>query len=70
MLPMNVTSQSMTSLSGSSCLRTLGQDQSSYGFSIASEHQPPVWSGSNYFPMCMERAIENRMESSPVPNWA
>ncbi|WJX79231.1 APETALA2-like protein 1 [Trifolium repens] len=46
--------------------------QSSYGFSIASEHQPPVWSGtgSNYFPMCKERAIENRMESSPVPNWA
>ncbi|WJX83050.1 hypothetical protein P8452_65742 [Trifolium repens] len=44
--------------------------QSSYGFSIASEHQPPVWSGNNYFPMCKERAIENRMESYPVPNWA
>ncbi|KAK2392124.1 DNA-binding bromodomain-containing protein [Trifolium repens] len=57
MLPMNVTSQSMTSLSGSSCLRTLGQDQSSYGFSIASEHQPPVWSGSNYFPMLGNNVI-------------
>ncbi|KAK2375419.1 hypothetical protein QL285_076309 [Trifolium repens] len=39
MLPMNVTSQSMTSLSGSSNPK-------------------------------LERAIENRMESSPVPNWA
>ncbi|AES81788.1 putative transcription factor AP2-EREBP family [Medicago truncatula] len=44
--------------------------QSSYGFPIASEHQPPVWSGTNYFPVCKERAIENRMESAPVPNWA
>ncbi|KAI4349204.1 hypothetical protein L6164_009826 [Bauhinia variegata] len=43
-------------------------DQSSHGFSIASEH-PSVWSGTNFFPICQEIAIEKRMEVDPLPNW-
>ncbi|KAJ1395977.1 DNA-binding domain superfamily [Sesbania bispinosa] len=46
--------------------------QPSYGFSMASEHQPSAWSGTNFFPICKETetAIEKRMEAAPVPNWA
>ncbi|CAK8543800.1 unnamed protein product [Lathyrus sativus] len=44
--------------------------QPPYGFSIPSEHQPSFWNGTNYFPMSKERALENRMEAGPIPNWA
>ncbi|TKY62188.1 Floral homeotic protein APETALA 2 [Spatholobus suberectus] len=44
--------------------------QPSHGFSIASEYHPSVWSGSNFFPVCEETAIEKRMEAAPMPNWA
>ncbi|XP_027352743.1 floral homeotic protein APETALA 2-like [Abrus precatorius] len=44
--------------------------QPSHGYSIASEHHPSVWSGTNFFPVYEERATEKRMETAPVPNWA
>ncbi|KAL2345022.1 hypothetical protein Fmac_006307 [Flemingia macrophylla] len=40
------------------------------GFSIASERHSSIWSGSNFFPICEETAIEKRMEAAPMPNWA
>ncbi|XP_020212425.1 APETALA2-like protein 3 isoform X2 [Cajanus cajan] len=40
------------------------------GFSMASERHSSVWSGSNFFPICEETAIEKRMEAGPMPNWA
>lgn len=43
--------------------------QPSYGFSMASEHQPSGWNGANFFPISKERAIEKRMETAPIPNW-
>ncbi|XP_058740337.1 APETALA2-like protein 2 isoform X1 [Vicia villosa] len=64
---MPVIKSAMFEDSGSRSINT----QPPYGFSIASEHQPSFWNGTNYFPMCKERALENRMEAGgPVPNWA
>ncbi|XP_020206612.1 uncharacterized protein LOC109791696 [Cajanus cajan] len=37
---------------------------------MASERHSSVWSGSNFFPICEETAIEKRMEAGPMPNWA
>ncbi|XP_050910664.1 ethylene-responsive transcription factor RAP2-7 isoform X2 [Lathyrus oleraceus] len=63
---MPVDKSAMFEDSGSRSINT----QPPYGFSIASEHQPSFWNGTNYFPMSKERALENRMEAGPVPNWA
>ncbi|OIW11209.1 hypothetical protein TanjilG_28300 [Lupinus angustifolius] len=43
--------------------------QPSHGFSLASEH-PPLRNGTNFLPICKERAIENRMETDPLANRA